>query len=190
MSEPNILVLSGSTRNGSFNSKLARCAANRIDALGGKATLTSLADYPMEFVDGGNSSGEMPKAVSDLHARFAAHDGVLLVTPEYNAFPSPMLLNALDWLSRVRHYEGGMDEVFGAPLYAVSAASPSPIGGYRALMALRQKLEIGLGATVIPAMAHIATAHEAFDADGQLVADGSKAMLDKVVRQLCSRLER
>lgn len=188
MTSPGILVMSGSTRDGSFNTLLANAAARNIVARGGTATLIDLADYPMDFVDGGNSNGETPPAVAELHARFAAHDGILLITPEYNSFPSPLLLNTLDWLSRVRHYEGGMDEVFGRPLYAVCAASPSPIGGYRALMALRQKLGIGLGATVIPAMAHIAAAYEAFDADGDLKSDANEAMLDKVVNQLCSRL--
>ncbi|GGC01529.1 oxidoreductase [Novosphingobium endophyticum] len=188
MANPKILVMPGSTREGSFNSLLANAAVRSIEACGGAATLVNLADYPMDFVDGGNSSGEMPSAVAELHAKFAAHDGILLITPEYNSFPSPLLLNALDWLSRVRHYEGGMDEVFGRPLYAVCAASPSPIGGYRALMALRQKLGIGLGATVIPAMAHIAAAYEAFYANGELKSDANKAMLDKVVNQLCARL--
>jgi chromate reductase, NAD(P)H dehydrogenase (quinone) len=188
VTKPKVLVLSGSTRNGSFNTQLAAIAAREFDAAGAQATLASMADYPMDLVDAGNSGGAMPVAVQNLHALFAAHDGVVLATPEYNAFPSPLLLNTLDWLSRLRHYEGGMDEVFGRPLYAVMAASPSPIGGYRALMALRQKLEIGLGATVIPAMAHVAAAFQAFDPAGQLNSENDRTMLGKVVRQLLARL--
>lgn len=190
MTAPKILVLAGSTREGSFNGQLAGAAARKIDAEGGMATLVSLNDYPMELVDAGNSSSEMPKAVQDLHALFGSHDGIFLVTPEYNAFPSPLLLNTIDWLSRVRHYEGGMVEAFERPLYAIAAASPSPIGGYRALMALRQKLEIGVGATVIPAMAWIAAAYQALDGDGNLVSESDQAMLGKVVGQLLGRLQR
>lgn len=189
MTAPKILVLAGSTREGSFNGQLAGATARMIDARGGKATLVSLGDYPMELVDAGNSSGEMPKAVEDLHALFSSHDGIFLVTPEYNSFPSPLLLNAIDWLSRVRHYEGGMVEVFERPLYAVAAASPSPIGGYRALMALRQKLELGTGATVIPAMAWISAAYQAFDGDGNLVSESDQGMLGKAVGQLLGRLQ-
>lgn len=190
MPSPKILVLAGSTRAGSFNALLAAAAARAINATGGQATLVNLSDYPMELVDAGNSSGEMPRAVQDLHALFGSHDGIFLVTPEYNSFPSPLLLNTLDWLSRLRHYEGGMDEVFGRPLYAVAAASPSPIGGYRALMALRQKLEIGLGATVIPAMAFIAAAYQAFDTEGNLASENDQGMLGKAVGQLLERLQR
>lgn len=188
MQHPKILVFSGSTRIGSFNSQLAAAATRAIHANGGLATLISLRDYPMEPVDAGIAGGEMPKAVRDLHALFGAQDGILLVTPEYNAFPSPLLLNTLDWLSRLRHYEGGMDEVFGRPLFAIAAASPGPLGGYRALMALRQKLEIGLGATVIPAMAHIAAAYQAFNGEGNLASENDQAMLDKLAAQLLGRL--
>jgi NAD(P)H-dependent FMN reductase len=187
---PKVAVLSGSTRSGSFNRLLAGEVARSVESKGGTATLIDLAAYPLVFVDAEVGAGEMPEAVQKLHALLAAQDGVFLVTPEYNSFPSPLLLNALDWLSRLRHYEGGMDEVFGKPLYAVGAASPSPIGGYRALMALRQKLEIGLGATVIPAMVHVASAFAAFDEDGKLKGEADVAMIDRAVGQLVGRLRR
>lgn len=190
MAAPKILVLAGSTRSGSFNGMLADAAVRAIEANGAAAARISLSDYPLGLVDAAAAGGEMPAPVLALHALFASHDGIFIATPEYNAFPSPMLLNALDWLSRVRHYEGGMVEVFERPLYAIGAASPSPIGGYRSLMALRQKLEIGLGATVIPAMAWIAAAYQAFDEKGDLKAQSDQAMLDKVAQQLVSRLKR
>jgi chromate reductase len=185
---PRVLVLAGSTRAGSFNTLLATAASRLVQAGGGQATLINLRDYPSVLVDAEVSSGEIPKIILELHALFSAHDGVFIATPEYNSFPSPLLLNTLDWISRVRHYDGGMVEAFERPLFAVSAASPSPIGGYRALMALRQKLELGLGATVIPAMAAVATAHQAFDAQGKLESERDKAQLGKVVDQLLARL--
>lgn len=188
MTAPRILVLAGSLRNGSFNGRLADAAARSIDAQGGSATRIDLGDHPMPFVDAGYEPGDIPEPVHTLHAMFGQHDGVFIATPEYNAFPSPLLFNALDWLSRVRHYEGGMVEVFERPLFAISAASPSPIGGYRALMALRQKLELGLGATVVPAMAWIAAAYQAFDEAGNLAADNDQAMLDRTLGQLLTRL--
>lgn len=188
MPKPRILVIVGATREGSFNRLAADAAAGAITLAGGEATVANLADYPFPFVDAENSQGDLPEGVHRLHALVSSHDGVLLATPEYNAFPSPLLLNALDWLSRVRHYEGGMDEAFGRPLYAVIAASPSPIGGYRALMALRQKLALGLGATVVPAMAHIAAAHRAFDEQGALRGEDDRAAIARVATQLVSRL--
>lgn len=190
MSVPKILVLAGSTRAGSFNRLLASVINRLFDAKGASSTLIDLLDFPLVLVDAQVATGAMPQAVLDLHAQFSAHDGIVLVTPEYNSFPSPLLLNTLDWISRVRHYEGGMVEAFERPLFAISAASPSPIGGYRALMALRHKLELGLGATVMPAMAAVATAHQAFDAQGELVSDRDRAQVGRVIDQLLWRLHR
>ena len=54
----------------------------------------------------------VPDSVHSLYAQFATHEGIFIATPEYNAFPSSLLLNALDWMSRVRHHDGGMVEAF------------------------------------------------------------------------------
>jgi len=184
MPQPQVLVLSGSLRAGSFNRLLADRAAEAIERQGGEATRIDLGDYPMPIYDAGIEAAGMPDAVLALHERFAAHHGIFIATPEYNSFPSPLLLNALDWLSRVRHYEGGMVEAFERPLFAIGAASPSPVGGYRALMALRQKMALGLGASVIPAMVTIPAAYQAFATDGELLAEAQRDALDKVVAQL------
>jgi hypothetical protein len=57
-------------------------------------------------------------------------------------------------------------------------------------MALRQKLEIGLGATTIPAMVHIAAAYQAFDEAGALKSVADNAMIDRAVGQLVERIQR
>ncbi|QWT40858.1 NADPH-dependent FMN reductase [Dickeya dadantii] len=187
---PKILVISGSVRPGSYNTQLAAVATREIEAQGGSATQVNLADYPVSLITQEFSDAEIPTPVMDLHKVFSEHDGIFLTTPEYNAFPSPLLLNTLDWLSRVRHYDGGMDEVFYRPLYAISAASPSPFGGYRALMILRQKLEVGLRATVVPEMTWISSAYQAFGSDGDLAVEFEKTQLVKTVGQLINRLKR
>ena len=57
-------------------------------------------------------------------------------------------------------------------------------------MALRQKLELGVGATVIPAMAHIAAAYQAFNSAGNLTSENDQGMLGRVISQLLGRLQR
>ncbi|WP_372731391.1 NADPH-dependent FMN reductase [Novosphingobium sp.] len=184
MALPRILLVSGSTREGSFNESLVNATARKFGAAGAEALPISLRNYPMPFCDQGVAEAGIPDSVNALHALFATHDGIFLATPEYNAFPSPLLLNMIDWISRVRHYEGGMIEAFERPVYAIGAASPSPIGGYRALMMLRQKLALGVGATVVPAMAAVPAAYQAFDGQGDLVNEQDAGHLDKVVCQL------
>jgi chromate reductase, NAD(P)H dehydrogenase (quinone) len=188
MTAPRVLVLAGSLRPGSFNAQLATAAADVIADQGGEVTRIDLADYPMPLYDATTEAEAFPTSTLALHAQFASHQGIFIATPEYNSFPSPLLLNTLDWLSRVRHYEGGMVEAFERPIFAISSASPSPIGGYRALMALRQKLSLGLGAFVVPAMAHVAAAYQAFGKDGSLLAEQDRDSLTKVMRQLLAKI--
>ena len=182
------MVLSGLLREGSFNSALCDAVAREVENQGAQVTRCSLADYPMPIYDAAIEAAGIPEPVLALHALFSAQDGIFIATPEYNSFPSPLLLNALDWMSRVRHYEGGMVEAFERPVFAISAASPSPIGGYRALTALRQKLSLGLGAFVVPAMAHVAAAYQAFGEDDDLLGEHDRNALAKVARQLIERI--
>lgn len=185
MTASRILVFAASIRPGSFNGKLARIAAGALEARGASVTPLNLGQYPLPLYDAEIEAAGIPGPVLALHDLFSAHDGVFIASPEYNSFPSPLLLNLLDWLSRVRHYEGGMVEAFERPVFAISSASPGPLGGYRGLSALRQKLELGLGATVMPAMAAVGTAHEALDAEGNLqLNDWNRSMLDKAIGQL------
>lgn len=186
-----ILVFAGSVRVGSFNGKLAQIAADKIEGKGASVTRLDLGDYPLPLYDAAIQEVGFPSAVLELHGLFSSHDGIFMASPEYNSFPSPLLLNVLDWVSRVRHYEGGTAEAFERPVFAISSASPGPLGGYRGLAALRQKLELGLGAIVMPAMAAIGSVHEALDAGGNLTLnEWSNGMLDKAVGQLVAAAER
>lgn len=184
MARPKILLFAGSIREGSFNTSLVHAAARRFAAAEADVMVFSLLDYPIPLYDPAIEAVGIPEPVNALHALFSTHDGIFIATPEYNAFPSPLLLNALDWLSRVRHYEGGMIEAFARPIFALGAASPSPIGGYRALMMLRQKMALGLGATVVPAMVAVPAAYQAFAGPGDLASEQDAANLDKAVHQL------
>jgi len=190
MTTARILVFAGSLRSESFNRKLAEAAARRIEAKGGLVTRLDLGDYPLPIYHADVEGAGIPEAALALHDQFSSHNGIFIASPEYNSFPPPLLLNALDWLSRVRHNEGGMIEAFEKPAFAIGSASPGILGGYRALTALRHKLSLGLGAMVVPAMTAVMAAYQAFDADGNLHSDGDKAMLDKTIGQLRAAVAR
>lgn len=182
-----ILVLSGSLRSESFNTALGEAFARKAESHGALVTSCSLADFAMPIYDSGIEAAGIPQSVQDLHTLFSAQNGIFIATPEYNSFPSPLILNALDWMSRVRHYDGGMVEAFETPVFAIGAASPSPVGGYRALTVFRQKLSLGLGALVIPAMIAVAAAYQAFDEAGNLNSEQDQKSLDRVVQQLLAK---
>ena len=70
-------------------------------------------------------------------------------------------------------------------IFALAAASPGTLGGYRSLMALRQVLELGCGATVLPEQLAVRDAATAFDEQDELrdprTADAFKTLLRRLV---------
>jgi chromate reductase, NAD(P)H dehydrogenase (quinone) len=98
-----LLFFAGSSREGSWNKKLARLGAQIADANGIPATFADLGDYPMPLYDGDIETKDgIPDNARKLKALFEAHHGVFIASPEYNASMTPLLKNTLDWVSRVK----------------------------------------------------------------------------------------
>jgi NAD(P)H-dependent FMN reductase len=185
MPYPKILVIPGSTRNRSHNARLAALAAKELTLADGDVTLISLYDYPMPLYDADHDmvSGPPPSALK-LKKMIGAHQGVFIASPEYNASISPLLKNAIDWLSRVREREEAPHAAFRDRVFALGAASPDVSGGARGLMALRQTLELGCGALVIPEQITVAHAENAFDDLDNLKDARQAAALRNLARRL------
>jgi len=161
---PKILVLPGSTRIGSYNVKLAALAAKELTLLDVDVTRISLVDYPLPIYEADLDlrAGQPANAVK-LKQMIMAHHGVFIASPEYSASVTPLLKNAIDWVSRVRERGDPTYAAFKDRAFAISSASPGRAGGLRSLMALRQILELGCGALVIPEQVAIQHAESAFD---------------------------
>lgn len=186
---PRILIFAGSTRRESFNKRLARLAAERIEAHGGRPTLIDLADYPMPLYDGDLEEAHgLPESALALREQLADHQGLLIASPEYNGFITPLLKNTIDWLTRPHQGDSGL-ALFQGRLAAVVAASPGGLGGLRGLVLIRQLLG-NIGVTVLPDQLAVARAGDAFDDAGRLVDDGQRDTLDGICRRLMADLER
>lgn len=184
MTKPKILVLAGSLRRGSYNRALAHAATAALEEAGGDVTHIDLRDYPLALYDADLEADEgLPDSARQLHRIFSGHQGVFLASPEYNANVTPLMLNMLAWVSRVTD-DGGMQAAFGEPVFALGSASPGGFGGYRGLVALRQVLELQLGARILPAMIAVATAHEAFDEANKLRPPRLTETLERISAQL------
>ena len=188
MSQPKILVFAGSVRAGSFNDRLAALAAKELTLAEVDTTRISLADYPMPIYDGDleAQSGPPDNAVK-FKRLMTVHHGVFIASPEYNASITPLLKNTLDWVSRVREGSEPPLAVFRHRVFAVAAASNGTLGGYRSLMALRQILELGCGALVIPEQLALRQAASAFDDNGNLSDDAMAKQLRSVLHRLVER---
>jgi chromate reductase len=164
MSAPKILVLPGSSRSGSHNVKLAALAAKELTLIDADVTRISLQDYPLPIYDGDlEAKTDPPANAVKLKQMIMAHHGVFITSPEYSASVTPLLKNAIDWVSRVRERGDPLYAAFKGRVFAISAASPGVTGGLRSLMALRQILELGCGALVIPEQVAVQNAEQAFD---------------------------
>ena len=69
-------------------------------------------------------------------------------------------------------------------VFALGAASPGTLGGYRSLMGLRQVLELGCGATVLPEQVAVRDAANAFDEDDNLRDPRTAQALRTLLRRL------
>jgi len=161
-----ILCFSGSIREDSLNLKLASAAADSASSLGADATLLNLADFPMPIYNGDEekANGLPDKAVA-LKEIFLQHDGLIVASPEYNGFFSPLLKNTIDWLSRPNPELADQPSPFAGKVAGLIAASPGGLGGLRGLSPLRVLLS-GIGVTVVPAQMAVPAAHEKINAQG------------------------
>jgi NAD(P)H-dependent FMN reductase len=115
-----------------------------------------------------------------------AHQGVFITSPEYSASVTPLVKNTIDWISRggARDRAEPNYTAFKGRVFAIGAASSGSGGGMRSLMALRQILELGCGALVIPEQISVPRADQAFDDMDNLKDDVLAAALKAVVRRL------
>ena len=183
--EPRLLFISGSTREKSFNKRLAKLGERIADANGIAGTFADLGDYPMPIYNGDLEAAEgVPENARKLKALMKVHSGVFIASPEYNASFSPLLKNAIDWVSHTRDEGETPLEVYKTRVFALGAASPGGMGGLRGLSQLRLVLEIGLGALVLPDQFAVPRAAEAFDEHGHLKNKDSQETFKQLIQKL------
>ena len=187
MMSPKILVIAGSAREGALSLKLAKVAAASLRAAGAEVTQLDLRALDLPLYDGDiEAANGVPDGARALRDALLAHDALLLVTPEYNGFPTPLVLNAFDWLSRLKP-EGtapaGLGATAGKPV-ALLASSPGPLGGLRALNLMRQFLGLTIGMLVVPQQFALGRAGEAFGPDGALVDAKAQQTVDGIAAAL------
>jgi NAD(P)H-dependent FMN reductase len=179
------LFFAGSTREGSFNKRLARLAQQIATANGIEGVFIDLKDYPMPLYNGDLEAEEgPPQKAAEFKALLGEYQGVFIASPEYNSSITPLLKNTIDWVTRVRAKgETGL-EVYKTRVFAISGSSPGYYGAMRSLLNLRQILEVGIGATVIPQQLALSRGGDAFEADGSLIDLAQQKMLTSVVEAL------
>ena len=178
-----VLVMSGSSRTGSFNRKLATLAAQTARAQGAEVTEVDLRALALPVYDADVEAQGLPPGALELRRLFNAHEAVLISAPEYNAFVTPLLVNTLDWVSRVPadgNVPAGLAAMNGT-VAGLLSASPGALAGLRGLIFLRAFLSASLGMLVVPETQSVGQAHQAFDEAGALRDAKQQAGVERVV---------
>jgi chromate reductase, NAD(P)H dehydrogenase (quinone) len=170
-----LLAVSGSLRRDSHNSRLLRAAAQQLPP-----------GVELEFYDGlkqippfdeDDEASPAPE-VLDWRNAIESADAMLFATPEYNSSIPGQLKNAVDWASRPK-----AEAALRNKPVAVIGASKSMFGALWAQAELRKVLSAS-GARVLDTELAIATAHEAFDDEDQLIEAELGDALGSVVQDL------
>jgi len=185
MARPGILVIPGSLRARSFNVRLAALAAKELMLVDAEVTRISLMDFPLPLYDGdlAEKSGPPLNALR-LKQLMCAHQGVFIVSPEYNASITPLMKNTIDWISVVRERGEAPLAAYQNRVFALGGASPGRSGATHSLLALRQVLAVGCRALVIAEQVTVPNAEQAFDEMDELKDARAAAQLKLVVRKL------
>jgi NAD(P)H-dependent FMN reductase len=156
------LVFSASLRADSINTRLANLAATLIESNDGSLEHRGMADFDCPSYNQDVQDGEgFPAGAERFRECVESSDAFVISSPEYNASLPGLLKNAVDWVSRFR------PQPFNEKHGLLVSASPSMVGGNRALWALRMPFE-HLGARIYPDMFSLAQAHQAFDGEGRI----------------------
>ena len=180
-----LLALSGSARDGSLNRRLLTAAGMLARQAGAEVTELDLRALALPVYDGDlEAANGVPDGARTLRDAILGADALLIATPEYNGFPTPLLLNAFDWLSRLKAAEGHAPAGLAATAYkpvALLSASPGPLGGLRAMNLLRQYLQGAFAMVVLPKQFALGRAGDAFADDGTLRDESQRKSVQAVI---------
>jgi chromate reductase, NAD(P)H dehydrogenase (quinone) len=162
MGQIRVLLVSGSTRPGSSNTRVLRMLHERTWPGVGTDLYDGLPEIP-PFVPGVEAE---PRAVRDLLARIASSDAVLFSTPEYAGGLPGTLKNLLDWTV-------GAGRLYGKPVAWLDVANPGRGAGARDQ--LRTVLGYVGSSVLEAACVHVALAPDPGDASAVAAQDAQLA---------------
>jgi chromate reductase len=179
-----ILGISGSLREGSYNTAALR-AARQLVPEGVRIELFDLEGIPPYNQDDEN---DLPLRVRELKAAVRAADALLFCSPEYNYSIPGVLKNAIDWGTRP-----GNDNSWDGKPGAIMGVSMGLLGTARMQYHLRQVfVNIGVLTLGKPEVM-IGQAAQKFDADLNLTDEKTREFVQKLIVALVEwarRLER
>lgn len=157
-----LIAISGSLRRASYNTHLTDLF-EQLAPTGVELETATLRGIPLYDADIEEAEG-VPWAVEALRSGIQAADGLILVTPEYNAGMPGVMKNAIDWLTRP---PSEIKPTFGGRPTALAGATPGRWGTAfaqsGALVTLRQ-----IGVHLFPDYLRVSGAGDLMSGDGNV----------------------
>ena len=181
-----LLVFAGSTRQQSFNRRLARAAADMARDAGADTTLLELSDFDIPMYNADLEARGTPPDVLRLKQLLWEHPAWVICSPEYNGSYTALLKNTIDWASSpVKGDPVWQDgtRAFRGKVVGMLSASNGALGGLRSQSHLAPLL-INLECWLAPRAFALGQAASAFDEHGALVQEAHRQRVHGVVEQV------
>ena len=181
---PRILIFAGSLRSGAFSGKTADVAQKELAMQGAEVTRISLGDYPLPIMDEDMEREKgVPENAVTLGRLIAAHDGLLIATPEYNGSLPPLLKNTIDWVSRVRRDGGRSVRPLAGKVVGLCSSSNGHFAGIRCINHLRAVL-VRCQMQVVTPECSVPEGGNAFGDDGHFRDERLRQSMEHLCRTL------
>jgi chromate reductase, NAD(P)H dehydrogenase (quinone) len=181
-----LLVFAGSTRQNSYNRRLAKTVAEMARGSGAEVTHIELADFDVPMYNADLEARGTPADVMKLKQITYEHPAWIICTPEYNASYPALVKNTLDWISSPVKSDPVWNDDFRSTrgkVVGMLSASPGALGGLRSQSHLAPLL-LNLQCWVAPKNFALGRAADAFDAQGSLVAEAARKKVQAVIDQV------
>ena len=166
-----LVLMGGSLRPASLNGRLLGHLARELEGRGHQITAFKGGALRLPLYEDGLAPSAETQA---LYQALLNAQGLVIVSPEYNAGIPGHLKNAVDWLSTLKPSPWP-----GLPVL-LCAASPGAFGGARGLVAWRATLA-NMGALALPEAMTVPHAEQQLDAEGAPTDARTASLVPKIL---------
>jgi len=180
------LIFAGSTRQNSFNRRLACVAATIARDAGADVRHIELGDFDVPMYNADLEAKGTPADVVRLKELFYAHPAWIICSPEYNGSYTALLKNTIDWVSSPIKSDpvwSSGTKPFTGKVVGMLSASNGAFGGLHSQSHLAPLL-LNLKCWLAPNTFALSRAADAFDENGALVDPAARKNVSGVIDQV------
>jgi len=184
-----ILLLSGSQRQESFNARLLDHIAGHIENTCVFLTAEPFAKSLPLFNQDLENMPDVRAKVAELHQVFMACDGIVVASPEYNGQLTPYLKNMIDWVSRLAYIDSAFENPFVDKPVLLCSASTGSSGGTMGIPSARALFGY-VGAIVFGETLSLPFAHQAWTEAGYFFEDEFESRINNLSHRFAEHSKR